>query len=74
MQRRYKHDLVAVLQFVLALALELPVRVVYEHKDARPSVSRVSQLVMGVVAMGRGYERRDVHCVLLDEQLRALCE
>jgi hypothetical protein len=35
MQRGYEDDLVAVLQRIVALALELPVRVVDENKNTR---------------------------------------
>jgi hypothetical protein len=35
MQRGYEDDLVAVLQLIVAFALELPVRVVNENEDTR---------------------------------------
>jgi hypothetical protein len=35
MQRGYEDDLVAVLQLIVALALELPIRVVDKNKNTR---------------------------------------
>lgn len=43
MQRRDKDDLVTLLQLIVPLPLELPVRVVYENEDARPSAPRTPE-------------------------------
>ena len=42
MQRRDEDNLVIVLQLIIALSLQFPVRVIDEHQDARSPIAQVS--------------------------------
>ena len=77
-QGRDEDDLVAVLELILALALELPISIVHEHKDARPptqSGPSVSQTNNCIWIRERDVgARADSHCPVLDKQLLALLQ
>lgn len=70
MQRRDEHDLVSLLEHVVALALKLPVRVIHEHKYTRPPGNTPPSDATHTFVSRRGY----AHGVALDEQLRPLRE